>query len=190
MNELRLHGRGGQGVVLASEILAHALYLEGKEAQAFPLFGAERRGAPVTAFVRFDEEPISARTEVRNPDHVLVMAPALIKMKVDFCAGLKPKGVLLINYAGTDRELSAYRDYTVFAVDATAIAVRYKLGAKTAPIVNCVMLGAFQGATGLVSMESLAKAIPLRLSTRPEENIKAAADAAREVRRVAWELNT
>ncbi len=190
MNELRMHGRGGQGAVLASEILAYALYLEGKEAQAFPSFGAERRGAPVMAFVRFDDNPISARTEVRNPDHVIVMAPALIKMKIDFCSGLKPKGTLLINYSGADRELGAFRDYSVYTVDATSIAAKYRLGPATAPIVNCVMLGAFQGATGLVSMEKLSEAIQQRLSIKPEDNIKAAEEAAREVRRVAWELDT
>ena len=187
MIELRLHGRGGQGVVLASEILAHALFLEGKEVQAFPSFGAERRGAPVMAFVRSDDKPIQKRTQIRKPDHVIVMAQALLGMDLDFCQGLKKRGTLLLNYAGDSQSLVQYSDYTIYKIDANPIAVKYRLGPPTAPIVNCIMLGALSGATGLVSMDTLARAIPLRLSISPENNIDAAWEAADAVQCVSWE---
>ena len=187
MIEIRLHGRGGQGVVLASEILAHALFLEGKEAQAFPSFGAERRGAPVMAFIRCDDKPIRKRTQIRQPDHVIVMAQALLDMDLDFCQGLKKGGTLLLNYAGDRQSLKRYSDYTVYTIDANPIAVKYHLGPPTVPIINCVMLGALSGITGLISMDTLARAIPLRLSTHPEKNIDAAREAADAVQLVSWE---
>src|SRR4030042_6543891 len=111
MVEIRFHGRGGQGVVLASEILAQALFLEGKEVQAFPSFGAERRGAPVVAFVRSDHRPIRKRTEIRDPDYVVVMSSALLKMGVDFCQGLKKQGTVILNYTGESQSLHRYSDY-------------------------------------------------------------------------------
>jgi len=187
MIEIRMHGRGGQGVVLASEILAHALFLEGKEVQSFPSFGAERRGAPVVAFIRCDTNPIRKRTEIRQPDHVIVMAPVLLDMGVPFTQGLKKGGTLLLNYSRDMQSLSAYADYSVYVVDATPVAVKYKLGTATVPIVNCVMVGAFAGATSLVSLDSLAEAIKRRISVRPEDNILAARDAAKAVRAVTWE---
>ncbi len=187
MVELRFHGRGGQGVVLASEILAHALFLEGREVQSFPSFGAERRGAPVMAFVRSDSKPIRTRTEITTPDHVMVMASALIKMGVNFTKGLKDKGTLLLNFSGDPSALSDFRPFSFYIVDAVSIAVKHGLGRVTAPIVNCVMLGALVGATGLVKQDTLAEAIRIRLSIRPEDNIKAALDAAQNVRLVSWE---
>jgi 2-oxoacid:acceptor oxidoreductase gamma subunit (pyruvate/2-ketoisovalerate family) len=187
MTEIRMHGRGGQGVVLASEILAHALFLEGKEVQSFPSFGAERRGAPVVAFIRCDTRPIRKRTEIREPDHVIVMAPVLVDMGVPFAQGLKKGGTLLLNYSRDVQSLSAYVDYSVYVIDATSIALKYKLGTATAPIVNCVMVGAFAGAASLVSLDSIAEAIERRISVRPKDNILAARDAAEAVRAVVWE---
>jgi 2-oxoacid:acceptor oxidoreductase gamma subunit (pyruvate/2-ketoisovalerate family) len=180
--EIRIHGRGGQGVVLGSEILAHALFLEGKEVQAFPSFGAERRGAPVAAFVRLDEVPIRKRTEIREPDYVLVMSPALLKMGVDFTQGLKKGGTIVLNYAGAPQSLRRYMNYRVYIIDATSIAVKYGLGTSTSPIVNCIMLGALVGATSLVSVNNLAEAIPLRLSVQPQKNVQAAEEALKSVR--------
>ena len=187
MIEVRFHGRGGQGVVLASEILAHALFLEGKEVQAFPSFGAEQRGAPVVAFVRSDDHSIRKRTQIREPDHVVVMSSVLLNMGVDFCEGLKKQGTLVLNFARDNQSLGRYRDYKVYVVDANPIAMKHGLGTSTVPIVNCVMLGAFVGATSLVTIESLAEAISLRLLTQSEKNILAAREAAEAVHPLNWE---
>ncbi|MFQ6090097.1 MAG: 2-oxoacid:acceptor oxidoreductase family protein, partial [Candidatus Bipolaricaulia bacterium] len=100
MKEIRFHGRGGQGAVVASQILASALFKEGKYVQSFPAFGVERRGAPVAAFIRVDEEPILLRCEIYRPDHVVVLDPTLIAA-VDVATGLKGGGWVLIN---SDRE--------------------------------------------------------------------------------------
>jgi 2-oxoacid:acceptor oxidoreductase gamma subunit (pyruvate/2-ketoisovalerate family) len=139
------------------------------------------------AFIRCDTNPIRKRTEIRQPDHVIVMASVLLDMGVPFAQGLKKGGTLLLNYSRDMQSLSAYADYSVYVVDATPIAVKYRLGTATAPIVNCVMVGAFAGATSLVSLDSLAEAIARRISVRPEDNILAARDAAKAVRAVTWE---
>src|SRR5512135_2441818 len=96
MIEIRFHGRGGQGAVIASKILASALFKEGKFAQAFPAFGAERRGAPVMAFTRFDQKAISRRSIVYEPDHVVVLDEPILDV-VDVTSGLKEGGWILIN---------------------------------------------------------------------------------------------
>ena len=96
MQEIRFHGRGGQGAVIASRILAQALFIEGRYAQAFPTFGAERRGAPVAAFVRADDSFINVRSRVTKPDYVIVMAARLIE-SVPVTDGLKEGGIILIN---------------------------------------------------------------------------------------------
>ena len=96
MHELRIHGRGGQGAVIASKVLAVALFREGRCVQSFPAFGVERRGAPVTAFLRVDDAPVRLRCEVAEPDALIVLDPTLIDA-VDVTAGLKPGGSILIN---------------------------------------------------------------------------------------------
>lgn len=96
MVEIRFHGRGGQGAVIASKILASALFKEGKYAQSFPAFGAERRGAPVMAFTRFDKKTITRRSMVYEPDHVVVLDEPILEV-VDVTAGLKENGWILIN---------------------------------------------------------------------------------------------
>src|SRR5512134_2923121 len=98
MRELRIHGRGGQGAVVASKLLAVALFHEENQVQSFPAFGVERRGAPVTAFMRVDRDPIRLRCEVTAPDDVIVLDPTLVEA-VDVTAGLKPGGTILINTA-------------------------------------------------------------------------------------------
>jgi pyruvate ferredoxin oxidoreductase gamma subunit len=104
MRELRIHGRGGQGAVIASKLLAVALFREGRWVQSFPAFGVERRGAPVTAFLRVSESPIRLRCEVAAPDDLIVLDPTLIGA-IDVAAGLKPGGSILIN---SDRSPDAY----------------------------------------------------------------------------------
>jgi 2-oxoacid:acceptor oxidoreductase gamma subunit (pyruvate/2-ketoisovalerate family) len=149
--EVRFHGRGGQGAVTAARMLAEAAFLEGKYAQAFPFFGAERRGAPVVAFARLDSRPIRVRSQIYQPDHVVVLDPTLLKA-VNVAEGLKPGGILVLNSRKPPQNLGAGK---VVWVDATSIAVE-EMGV---PITNMAMLGAYVKATGEVSLESVLRAV-------------------------------
>jgi len=182
MEEIRFHGRGGQGAVIGSEVLAHAFFIEGEYVQAFPAFGVERRGAPVLAFCRVEKAPILLRSQIYEPDHVIVLDSSLLD-SVDVTQGLKEKGTVLIN---GKLELEYYRDivgggYTVSVVDASAIAVQHRLGSPANPIVNTAILGAFSRATGLVGIDAVAQAIEEYVPVKKEENIKAARDAFERV---------
>lgn len=183
MREIRFHGRGGQGTVVASQILAVALFREGREVQSFPAFGVERRGAPVAAFLRTSDAPILLRCEVIEPDDLVVLDPTLVDA-VDVTAGLKPGGTVLIN---SDRPPESYTElaerFRVATVDAGTIASRFGIGSKTQPIVNTAILGAFAAHTGLVQLESVCSAIREEVSTQTEENVHAAQAAAAAVRR-------
>jgi len=178
MRELRIHGRGGQGAVVASKLLAVALFHEDNWVQSFPAFGVERRGAPVTAFLRLDRAAIRLRCEIMEPDDVIVLDPTLVEA-IDVTAGLKAGGSILIN---TPRPPSAYphlqERFHVATVDASVIATRNKLGSRTQPIVNTAILGAFAAASGLVSLESVCRAIREEVPQHPEANEAAAREAA------------
>ena len=188
MRELRIHGRGGQGAVIASKVLASALFLEGKSVQSFPAFGVERRGAPVAAFLRLADGPIQLRCEVTEPDGVIVLDPTLLKA-IDVTQGLKPGGTILIN---TDRPPETYaalaKQFQVSVVDASEIARRHGLGSKTQPIVNTAILGAFAASSGLVGLESVCSSITEAIPQRPEINVQAAREAAATVARVDTEV--
>ncbi|RLB68762.1 MAG: pyruvate ferredoxin oxidoreductase [Deltaproteobacteria bacterium] len=179
MLEIRLHGRGGQGAVIASKILSYAFFLEGKYAQSFPTFGAERRGAPVAAFVRAADHFINRRSQVVNPDGVIVMAARLTEtVAVD--AGLRDKGLILIN---SEHDPSFYADlarkYRVATVNANGIALSHQLGTPSMPLINAPILGAFAGVSGLVSLEALLKALPRFVPVKQEENRLAMEEAYR-----------
>jgi len=175
--EIRIHGRGGQGAVIASEILAKAFFKEGKYVQAFPHFGVERRGAPVAAFVRIgDPGSLFVRTNIYEPDHIIVLDPTLITA-VNVLEGLKPGGWIIVNSAAEPSELGLPDRYRVATVDATGIAIRHKLGTKTTPIVNTAILGAFARAAGMPSLEKLTEAIMEEVPVKQEENAAAARDA-------------
>lgn len=188
MRELRIHGRGGQGAVIASKVLASAFFLEGKSVQSFPAFGVERRGAPVTAFLRLADGPIQLRCEVTEPDDVIVLDPTLLKA-IDVTQGLKPGGTILIN---TDRPPETYaqlaKRFVVSVVDASEIARRHGLGSKTQPIVNTAILGAFAASSGLVKLGSVCASIAEAIPQRPEVNASAAQEAAAAVTRVGAEV--
>ncbi len=188
MRELRIHGRGGQGAVIASKLLASALFLEGKAVQSFPAFGVERRGAPVTAFLRVDEEPIRLRCEITEPDDLIVLDPTLIAA-VDVTAGLKSGGTVLINSEHSPEACGDLaRRFRLATVDASAIARRHGLGSKTQPIVNTAILGAFAAFSGLVSLESVCRAIAEEVPLKSEDNVAAAREAAGAVRALAtWD---
>jgi pyruvate ferredoxin oxidoreductase gamma subunit/2-oxoisovalerate ferredoxin oxidoreductase gamma subunit len=182
MRELRIHGRGGQGAVIASKLLASALFHEGKSVQSFPAFGVERRGAPVTAFLRFATEPILLRCEVTNPDDLVVLDPTLIGA-IDVTAGLKPGGGILINSEDPPESYDKLvKRFRVATVDASAIAREFRLGSKTQPIVNTAILGAFAAFLGQVSLEAVCDAIREDIPQRPEDNIAAARQAAKSLR--------
>ena len=178
MIEIRFHGRGGQGAVIASKILAVALFKEGKYPQSFAAFGAERRGAPVMAFTRFDRKPITRRSQVYEPHHVVVLDEPLLEV-VDVTAGLKTGGWILIN---TPKPSSAFPNFAAFrvaTVDANRIARENGLGSTTAPVVNTVILGAFTKVTGLVGIKAILEAIQENVPAKTEANM-AAAKAAYE----------
>ncbi len=180
MIEIRFHGRGGQGAVVASEILAGALFREGKYVQSFPAFGVERRGAPVTAFIRVDEEPILLRSEIYHPNHVVVLDPTLITV-VQVTEGLERGGWVLINSDRKPGEVQLPPDFRLATVDADRIAIRHKLGTPTNPIVNTAILGAFARISRLVRLEPLLEAVREAVPLKKEENAAAAEEAYGEV---------
>jgi pyruvate ferredoxin oxidoreductase gamma subunit len=174
MFEVRIHGRGGQGVVTSAELLALAGFLEGRHAQAFPSFGSERTGAPVVAFCRFDEREIRVREPIAAPDALIVGDPTLLHQVAVF-AGLKETGRVLLNSSrGADElGLSDLGD-RVFTVPATALA-REHLGR---PLPNAALLGGFAALCGQVGLDSVLAAIRDRFSGRVGEGNAAAAAAA------------
>ena len=169
--EIRWHGRGGQGAVTSAELVARAAIDEGKYAQAFPAFGAERRGAPVIAFVRINsDKPIRIRAEVTEPDIVVVLDPSLLRV-VDVASGLKAQGMLVVNSKKQPEQVKEEFgfDGSLATVDATTIA-RELLGVN---IVNTSMIGALLKATGVVSLESLVEPLRQRFGRLAERNIDA-----------------
>lgn len=183
MRELRIHGRGGQGAVVASEILAEAAFLGGSYVQAFPSFGSERRGAPVAAFVRLDDKPILVRTEVYQPDGVVVLDESLVTLGLaNVTQGLKEGGFVLVNSAKDPEAFAHLGPFTIATVDASRIAVEHRLGSITAPIVNTAILGALAALTGWVSLEHLEEAIRNHVPVKPEENVAACRKAYETVK--------
>ena len=181
MIEIRIHGRGGQGAVVASKMLVTAAAKEGKKVQAFPVFGAERRGAPVAAFARLDEQKIRIHSEVYDPDCVIVLDPVLYKT-VNVTAGLKEDGLILLNSSTSPDSYSFPGRFRVATVDASGIAFKHRLGSRTEPIVNTAILGAFARATGLIGMEALAETIRESLPGKIKENEAAAREAYNNVK--------
>lgn len=176
MIEIRIHGRGGQGAVVASTLIAHAAHHAGYRVQVFPEFGVERRGVPVTAFARLDRAPILLRTRITAPDHVIVLDPALAR-HMPVTDGLREDGSIVINAPGPEG-LDRYQDpWRLAWVDATSIAARHGIGTPTAPIVNTTMVGAFAAATGLVRPEHLEKALREVIPAAADRNLAAALEA-------------
>jgi pyruvate ferredoxin oxidoreductase gamma subunit/2-oxoisovalerate ferredoxin oxidoreductase gamma subunit len=176
MIEIRMHGRGGQGAVIAAKILAAALFKEGKYAQSFPSFGVERRGAPVLAFTRFDDEPVRLRSAIYEPDHLIVLDATLIKSTNVF-SGLKKGGTILVNTSSPISWFNFPEEYCAAAVDAAGIAVRHNIGTKSMPIVNTSILGAFAKFTGIVAIEAIVEAIREGVPAMRDKNAEAAMEA-------------
>ncbi|MGB9659479.1 MAG: 2-oxoacid:acceptor oxidoreductase family protein [Nitrososphaerales archaeon] len=170
MIEIRWHGRGGQGAVTATELLAKAAVKQGLNAQAFAMFGPERRGSPVVAFTRIDKEPIEVRSHIYEPDIVVALDPTIINI-VDISTGLKPKGTLVINSKSSPKELKkSFPNFRIATVDATSIALK-RLGV---PITNTVMLGALVRATKIVELSNVEKVVFDRFNQINVEAVKEA----------------
>ncbi len=180
MLEIRLHGRGGQGTVVAAKILAVAAAREKLFVQAFPEFGVERRGAPVCAYVRVSRQPIYERGQIQSPGHLLILDRTLLE-SIDLASGLKPNGWIIMNSQlppeAYKEEFAGFRTATV---DGNTIALSYKLGTKYAPFVNSTMLGAFARAVPLVRLETLLDTIRQNVPLKKEENAQAALQAYHE----------
>jgi pyruvate ferredoxin oxidoreductase gamma subunit len=181
MFQVRIHGRGGQGVVTAAELLSVAAFAEGKYAQAFPTFGSERTGAPVVSCCRIDDKPIRVREPIAAPDVLIVQDPTLLH-QVDLFSGLGPEGYLLVNTERALDELglaefvSRFRPERLMTVPATELA-REHLGR---PLPNAALLGGFAALTAAVSLDSIATAIRERFAGSTGERNAAAAAAAYE----------
>jgi pyruvate ferredoxin oxidoreductase gamma subunit len=190
MLQIRIHGRGGQGVVTAAEMLSIAAFEQGRHAQAFPSFGSERTGAPVVAFCRIDDREIRLREPILAPDVLIVQDPTLLQ-QVDVFQGLQPDGYVLINSRRSFDELGLaeiamrFRRERLVTVPATEIAMK-RLGR---PLPNAVLLGGFAALSGLVSLEAVAHAIRDKFSGKVAEgNVAAATDAFEFVQRQMEEL--
>lgn len=183
MVEIRFHGRGGQGTVVASKILADAIANEGNFVQAYPEFGVERRGAPVYAFLRIDEKPIFDKSKIYRPDHVVVVDPTLIEA-IDVTEGLKDGGWIIINSDKEPEELNLPKKYNVATINATKIAIKHKLGTIATPIVNTAIVGAVVKILNLAKIESVLEAVREGVPIKPEENASAAEEAYKRIQNV------
>lgn len=179
MFQVRIHGRGGQGVVTAAELLSVAAFTEGKHAQAFPSFGSERMGAPVVAFCRIDDREIRSREPIASPDAVIIQDPTLLHV-VDVFAGLAPTGYVLIN---SSRDLSTLglaelEERLPSGHIRTIAATELALAHVGRPIPNAVLLGAFAAMTGLLPLDAVIGAIGERFHGPVAAKNSAAARAA------------
>ena len=175
MVEIKIAGRGGQGAVLASQILAEGLFYQGLAVQSFPSFGAERRGAPVAAFVRVDKREITLRCAVKRPDWLILMDPNLISNPM-VMAGVDESTIVLVN-ALTAAPIGNLAGNRVFTVNATAIAGRMGLVTASFPIVNTAMVGAFAAASGLLELAAISRVVAANAPIKKEENVDAAREA-------------
>ena len=181
MIEIRIHGRGGQGAVVASKVMASAFFKQGKWVQSFPSFGAERRGAPVAAFARVDDQEITLRCSVRSPDHLIVLDQNLTR-NADITQGLKEGGWIVINSEKDPKDLAFPPQFHVATVDASSIAIRHGLGSKSSPIVSTVVLGAFAKATGLLKLSKVLEAIRENVPVYIHQNVAGAKEAYQRVK--------
>jgi 2-oxoacid:acceptor oxidoreductase gamma subunit (pyruvate/2-ketoisovalerate family) len=175
--EIIWHGRGGQGVVIASQILAESAYLQGfKGVTSAPTFGPERRGAPLTASTRISDAPIRTFAQIERPDVAVVLDASLIKA-VNIPATMKEGGLLIVNTPVPADELDVEGPFRVAAVDAAGIAFRHHLIREGAPIVNTPLLGAFSRASGIVALEFIERGLRWKLTTGAAANVAALKDA-------------
>jgi len=177
MIEITFRGRGGQGAVVASEILGRAFFLEGKYPQCFSVFGGERRGAPVIGFLRVDEEPILLKCQIYHPDEMIIFDLSLINEK-EVLREVKPGGTLLINTHQGIEFLKGLRRFKMGLIDAGPIARSLGLGATF----NTAMLGAYARLTDSITLKTLAKAVRAMAPAKKEENVEAVREAYNQVK--------
>jgi pyruvate ferredoxin oxidoreductase gamma subunit len=191
MFQIRIHGRGGQGVVTGAEMLSIAAFEQGRHAQAFPSFGSERTGAPVVAFCRIADREIRLREPVMAPDALIIQDPTLLH-QVDVFQGLKPDGYVLINSTRSFDELGVgefaqrFRRERLCNVPASEIALRH----VGRPLPNAALLGGFAAISGLITLDAVAHAIRDKFSGKVAEgNVAAATEAFEYVTREMEELS-
>lgn len=185
MTEIRWHGRGGQGAVTASKVFADSALAMGKQIQAFPEYGSERQGAPVKAFTRISEQPITIHSQVTNPDIVVVLDPTLLAV-VDVTEGLSEEGLVVVNTTdspGKTRDKLKIKGRKIFTIDATGISLKH-LG-KAIP--NTPMIGALVKASGLLDIDIVAEDFKKKFKGKFREdviegNVNAILDAYKEVK--------
>ena len=190
MFQIRIHGRGGQGVVTAAEMLSLAAFAEGRHAQAFPSFGSERMGAPVVAFARIADKEIRVREPIMAPDGLIIQDPTLLH-QVDVFSGLVPDGYILINSSRTFGQLGLsdlcehFRVERLLTVPATEIAREY----VGRPMANAALLGGFAGLSGALSIDSVSAAIREKFAGKVGDgNVNAAEAAYRYVQQQMEEM--
>ena len=182
MFQIRIHGRGGQGVVTGAEMLSIAAFEQGRHAQAFPSFGSERTGAPVVAFCRIDDKEIRLREPIMAPDALIIQDPTLLH-QVDCFAGLKHEGYILINtnksfeQLGLGEFIASHHAERLCTVPATELALKH----VGRPVPNVPLLGGFAAVSGLLKLESVIKAIEERFSGKVAAGNVAAAKEAYEI---------
>jgi 2-oxoacid:acceptor oxidoreductase gamma subunit (pyruvate/2-ketoisovalerate family) len=170
--EIKFYGRGGQGAVIASQILAKVFFFMGLYPQCFSVFGGERRGAPVASFLRVDDKKIFLKCEITHPDQVIYMAPDLVD-EDEIRTILKPDGLILINNSLTDNKFTKLQKYRLALVDALSIAEGLGMGS----MINTAILGAYAKASNAIPIDILEKAIRETVPARIEANIEAAKKA-------------
>ena len=190
MLQIRIHGRGGQGVVTAAEMLSIAAFEQGRHAQAFPSFGSERTGAPVIAFCRMDDQEIRLREPILSPDVLIVQDPTLLH-QVNVFQGLQPDGYVLINSKRSFHDLgladieARFRRERLTTLPATEIALKH-LGR---PLPNAVLLGGFAALSGLITLDAVAHAIRVKFAGKlADGNVAAATEAYAYIQREIEEL--
>jgi pyruvate ferredoxin oxidoreductase gamma subunit len=191
MFQIRIHGRGGQGVVTGAEMLSIAAFLEGRYAQAFPSFGSERMGAPVMAFCRIDDKEIRLREPVLAPDALIIQDPTLLH-QVDVFNGVPPRGYILINSTRSFDELGlggfvrGVQRYRMWTLAATELAIKHV--GRAVP--NVPLLGAFAAISGLITLPSVLAAIRQKFPTAiAEKNVAAATEAFESAGKVRETVN-
>lgn len=184
MLDIRFHGRGGQGTVLAAKMLSDAILRGGKgECMAIPEFGVERRGAPVRAYARISSTKVRVRSKIYDPDIVVLLDPALATSE-NITEGLKPTGTLLINTDHKREELAKrWPGVRILCIPARAIALAHGLGPAASPVVNTAILGAMCAAFELASLQDVTGAVRDSVPWQVEENIAAAVDAYEMMRK-------
>jgi len=171
MREIKLLGRGGQGVVVASEILSRSCFVEGLYPQCYALFGGERRGAPVSAFARVDDQKIYLKCDIERPNQLIVFDVGLLD--IDRLADeVAPGGTILLN-SDLKQKPAGLSGYTLGTIDASGIALQKNLGA----LVNIPLLGAYVRLTRIVALETLVQVIRDKIPSAVEQNVAAAEEA-------------